>query len=1227
MKMFRKYMQKAVTVCAAVATILFAACSDVDSGDDGAASGETVTVRIAVDDGARTALPQFEKEDFTSFKLTWTNSDGTKTKQWIQNGDSNLNAYQMMNNDSFTLTAGTYTFVLTGTDASGTVYKGTLADKTVTQDSVITFSLELLRLSESGYGALSISVTYPTDGVKKIGITRYNSVDEDTYTTAASVKSSDITNITGACSYTENSMSVGGYIIEFVFYGDDNIVLGKWLEYAYVTANKTSKSDITIDALDSIYGITYKDADDATFTEKPLYFTSRGDMVLPTPTKDGATFAGWYTGTETEDGTVTLSATPITGWNAGERSEDITLYAKWTVDTYKVTFYTNVYSDDDCDEEYGTVQTIEYGKVADKPETDPTKHGFTFVRWSESKAEGAEFDFATPITENINLHAVWSYDITFNANAGTDTVTGAMEKQAVYTNYCWRGNRKLTANTFERTGYSFLGWAKNADATKADYADGEDLMYPDEHWTDAPITLYAVWHDDTNGHVVTFDSKGGEVVAAQVVADDGKAVEPDTIYRDDFDFAGWFTSADGGKTLSETAYDFDNTVVTANITLYAAWVHTTFRVSARGSDDAFVDAETAYGDGTAEHPFATVTKAVSTIQTVGSSAYDYFVMVDGEIIENIVISSDSLTANHANSLTIYGITDNSTNILNGNQKGTVLTIQTAVPITLCDITVTNGSTSSSYSGGGITLSTGAELTLSDGVLITGNKHTYSSNYAGGGVFVGGGTLFIEDGAKIANNTSSYYGGGVGLSGSSAKVIMEGGEIAGNTANYGGGVYAYDSATFTMDGGEISGNTARNNGGGVLPEKNAIFTLNAGEISGNTARFGGGGVAVWSTFEMNGGTISNNAVTTSSNGYGGGVYNVGTVTMTGGAITSNTVTASSNGYGGGIYNNGTVTMNGGTVSNNAATASSNGYGGGVYNNGTFNMTGGTISGNTAKTYGGAFFNGWCTFKMSGSAYIPAGEDGKNDVYLQYLSSGINITVTGELTATAPVATITPSSYSDGGNLLYVNGIAMTQDIADKFAVTPYKGVDCAISTNGSSFYAYLALPSYTLTYKDKGGENFSGKFSSTPSTTYTLGSTASLSAPTKDGFVFMGWYIEADCSGSALENLSEQSGDLTLYAYWVEPNVSVTVDNGDISVKKAKDGSTITLTAASGYKDYTWLIDGTAATEVFADSSVSDDGTVFTFSTDVLLADYVYVVRLTAANNNGVPYSTNILIQK
>ena len=106
------------------------------------------------------------------------------------------------------------------------------------------------------------------------------------------------------------------------------------------------------------------------------------------PTNEGFTFLDWY-----KDGEAFDFLTPI--------KEDITLTAEWQ----------------DPDKEYVTVtfkkddgsvpatKKIEKGQKVSKP-TDPVKAGHTFVGWyTESETE---FDFNTPINEDITLTAKWS---------------------------------------------------------------------------------------------------------------------------------------------------------------------------------------------------------------------------------------------------------------------------------------------------------------------------------------------------------------------------------------------------------------------------------------------------------------------------------------------------------------------------------------------------------------------------------------------------------------------------------------------------------------------------------------------------------------------------------------------------------------------------------------------------------------------------------------------------
>ena len=73
---------------------------------------------------------------------------------------------------------------------------------------------------------------------------------------------------------------------------------------------------------ENAYTITYELNGGVNDKANPLSFTATSSVTLKNPSKDGYRFVGWY---EKED----LSGTAVTGWKAGEKSANVTLYAKW----------------------------------------------------------------------------------------------------------------------------------------------------------------------------------------------------------------------------------------------------------------------------------------------------------------------------------------------------------------------------------------------------------------------------------------------------------------------------------------------------------------------------------------------------------------------------------------------------------------------------------------------------------------------------------------------------------------------------------------------------------------------------------------------------------------------------------------------------------------------------------------------------------------------------------
>jgi uncharacterized repeat protein (TIGR02543 family) len=85
--------------------------------------------------------------------------------------------------------------------------------------------------------------------------------------------------------------------------------------------------------------------------------------------------------------------------------------------------------------------------------------------------------------------------------------------------------------------------------------------------------------------------------------------------------------------------------------------------------------------------------------------------------------------------------------------------------------------------------------------------------------------------------------------------------------------------------------------------------------------------------------------------------------------------------------------------------------------------------------------------------------------------------------------------------------------------------------------WMEINTYTITYRDVGGGNFSGTHGPDYPTTHTVGTNTTLVTPTKAGYYFNGWFINSTGMYSAGSYLSAggYTADITLYAKWTEIN--------------------------------------------------------------------------------------------
>lgn len=284
--------------------------------------------------------------------------------------------------------------------------------------------------------------------------------------------------------------------------------------------------------------------------------------TLPTPTRTGYSFKGWYT---TSVGSTRVTENNVMG--AG----DVTIYAQWTPNNYT---YNVVYkSSSGVSLGTSTVQglfgttvqvnppsktgytapssqsvvfdstaaktltftytpinytiSINYdgGSVATANKTSynietatftlsqPTKTGYTFVGYTGTGLSSAmkSVSIVKGSTGNRSYTATWTpnkYTVIYNSNDGTGNT---VSDTATYnTDYVTR------ANTFTRTGYTFAGWNTSASGGGTDWTAWIGKPW---RWTYTNgVTLYAQWTPNNYTYNVNYVSTSGKSLGSTTIS-------------------------------------------------------------------------------------------------------------------------------------------------------------------------------------------------------------------------------------------------------------------------------------------------------------------------------------------------------------------------------------------------------------------------------------------------------------------------------------------------------------------------------------------------------------------------------------------------------------------------------------------------------------------------------------------------------------------------------------
>jgi len=139
-------------------------------------------------------------------------------------------------------------------------------------------------------------------------------------------------------------------------------------------------------------------------------------------------------------------------------------------------------------------QKVNYGTAwTSKPNTTFTRTGHTLTSWNTAtNGSGTKYDVNAKQTNkqgaNVTLYAQWTpntYTVNYDGNGATSGTTGS-------STHTYGVSKALTANGFDRTGYSFAGWNTQSDGSGNAFVDSASVSNLTAN-NNGSVTLYAQW--------------------------------------------------------------------------------------------------------------------------------------------------------------------------------------------------------------------------------------------------------------------------------------------------------------------------------------------------------------------------------------------------------------------------------------------------------------------------------------------------------------------------------------------------------------------------------------------------------------------------------------------------------------------------------------------------------------------------------------------------------------
>lgn len=307
--------------------------------------------------------------------------------------------------------------------------------------------------------------------------------------------------------------------------------------------------------------VTY-DYNDGTSKTATATYTGTA-LTLPTPTRDGYTFAGWFT-----DAT---SGTPVS--NPYTPTDNTTLYAHWTENKYTLSYNANTPNPwslaaskipytvasmptDASDVRVTTVSTT----TPTCYQNNSTNYAiYSFNNWNtEADGSGKSYDAGASITltENTTLYAQWTaapFSIKYYDSDNTE-LTNLTPASYTY-------GTDVTFPTPTKTGYTFKAWHQTSITGTVVTSTGSNF---------GDFVLYAEWEAITvTTYTVTYNVNGGTCdKTSDTYTTGGTALTLPTPTYTGYTFQGWYDAATGGTKIGDAGTSYKPS---KDITLYAYW--------------------------------------------------------------------------------------------------------------------------------------------------------------------------------------------------------------------------------------------------------------------------------------------------------------------------------------------------------------------------------------------------------------------------------------------------------------------------------------------------------------------------------------------------------------------------------------------------------------------------------------------------------------------------------